>query len=191
MRLKGGDPFVFGRGGEEAEALQAAGVDWEVVSGISSAIGVPAYAGIPVTHCEYASSVAIITGHEDPSRDESRINWHALAQGIDTLVFLMGVKKLAMIVDKLIMHGRAAQTPVAAIRWGTTPEQEIVLGTLATIAERVAQAALMPPVLLVVGEVVQLQERLRWFDTLPLLIQQAAPIEDIHACMGHVFTEEH
>lgn len=166
VRLKGGDPFVFGRGGEEAEALQAAGVSWEVVPGVSSAVGVPAYAGIPVTHRALASSVAFVTGHEDPSRPASRINWQALATGVDTLVFLMGVGRLSEIAAQLIAHGRQPGTPAAVIRWGSTPDQETVVGTLATIAEEVARAGLGAPATLVVGEVVRLRERLRWFDVL-------------------------
>src|SRR5262245_7222490 len=124
VRLKGGDPFVFGRGGEEAAALAAEGIAWEVVPGITSAIGVPAYAGIPVTHRAAASSFAGITGHEDPAREETRLRWQALAQGIDTLVFLMGVGRLATIAAQLIAYGRAANTPVAVVRQGSTPDQE-------------------------------------------------------------------
>ncbi len=167
VRLKGGDPFVFGRGGEEAEALQAAGIPWEVVPGVTSAIGVPAYAGIPVTHRAVASSVAFIAGHEDPAKGHTRINWRALAEGIDTLVFLMSGGRMALIAEQLVAHGRPGDTPAAAVRWGTTTEQEVVSGTLATIADDVARARLAAPVLLVVGEVVRLRERLRWFDTLP------------------------
>lgn len=169
VRLKGGDPFVFGRGGEEAAALQAAGIAWEVVPGVTSAIGVPAYAGIPITHRACASSVAVITGHEDPRRPQSRINWRALAEGIDTLVFLMGVGRLGYIAGQLVAHGRPADTPAAVIRWGTTAEQETVVGTLATIADDVARAGLTPPATLVVGEVVRLRAQLSWFDTLPRL----------------------
>jgi uroporphyrin-III C-methyltransferase len=175
VRLKGGDPFVFGRGGEEAEALQEAGVGWEVVPGVTSAIGAPAYAGIPVTHRAAASSVAFVTGHENPAREETRIDWRALAQGIDTLVFLMGIGKLAYIVEQLIAHGRAGDTPAAVIRWGTTPQQETVTGTLATIAAAVERAGLTPPALVVVGEVVRLRERLSWFDTLPQLGSRMEP----------------
>jgi uroporphyrin-III C-methyltransferase len=166
VRLKGGDPFVFGRGGEEAEALQAAGLAWEVVPGVTSAIGVPAYAGIPVTHRAVASSFAVVTGHEDPTRPESRLRWQALAQGIDTLVFLMGMGRLATICEQLIAHGRRADTPAAAIRWGTTVDQETVVGTLATIAADVARAGLGSPATLVIGEVVRLRGQLAWFDTL-------------------------
>jgi uroporphyrin-III C-methyltransferase len=165
VRLKGGDPFVFGRGGEEALALAEAGVAWEVVPGVTSAIGVPAYAGIPVTHRAAASSVAFVTGHEDPTRPESRIRWQALAQGVDTLVFLMGVGRLASIAEQLITHGRPATTPAAVIRSGTTADQETVAGTLATIAADVERAGLAAPATLVVGEVVRMRERLSWFDT--------------------------
>jgi uroporphyrin-III C-methyltransferase len=167
VRLKGGDPFVFGRGGEEAEALAAAGIAWEVVPGVSSAIGAPAYAGIPVTHREVASSVAIVTGHEDPSRIETRINWQALAQGADTLVFLMGIGRLRTIAAQLTAHGRPFDTPAAVVRCGTLAEQATVVGTLATIADEVERVGLTAPATLVVGEVVRLRERLRWFDALP------------------------
>jgi uroporphyrin-III C-methyltransferase len=166
VRLKGGDPFVFGRGGEEAAVLAQAGIAWEVVPGVSSAIAVPAYAGIPVTDRAAASSFAVITGHEDPDREETRLRWHALAQGIDTLIFLMGVGRLESIAAQLIAHGRAADTPAAVIRQGTTPDQETVVGTLATIAADVAQAGLTAPATLIVGEVVRLRERLSWFDML-------------------------
>lgn len=164
VRLKGGDPFVFGRGGEEAEALHAAHIPWEVVPGISSAISVPAYAGIPLTHRAFASSVAIVTGHEAPDHPNSRINWQALAQGIDTLVFLMSVGRLSAITSALIAHGRPTHTPAAVIRWGTTDQQETIVGTLETIAEAVAQAGLTAPATLIVGDVVRLRERLSWFD---------------------------
>ena len=166
VRLKGGDPFVFGRGGEEAAALAAEGIAWEVVPGVTSAIGVPAYAGIPVTHRAAASSFAVITGHEDPEREETRLRWQALAQGIDTLMFLMGVSRLATIAAQLIAYGRAADTPAAVIRQGTTPDQETVVGTLATIAADVERAGLTAPATLIVGEVVRLREQLSWFDTL-------------------------
>ncbi|KAB8143471.1 uroporphyrinogen-III C-methyltransferase [Chloroflexia bacterium SDU3-3] len=163
VRLKGGDPFVFGRGGEEAEALTAAGIPWEVVPGISSAIGVPAYAGIPVTHREAASSVTIVTGHEDPSRMETRMNWHALAQGADTLVFLMGLGSIAEIAAHLIAHGRPTDTPAAVISHGTTAAQQVVVGSLENIADAVQQAGVSTPAAIVVGEVVRLRERLAWF----------------------------
>lgn len=168
VRLKGGDPYVFGRGGEEAEALQAAGVPWEVVPGVTAGVAVPAYAGIPVTHRALASSVAFVTGHEDPTKPESAIDWSRLATAVDTLVLYMGVGNLAAIAAQLIAHGRAPDTPVAVIRWGTTPEQTTVTATLATVAEAVARAGLKPPALTVIGEVVRLRERLRWFDAAPL-----------------------
>jgi uroporphyrin-III C-methyltransferase len=180
VRLKGGDPFVFGRGGEEAEALAAAGVHWEIVPGVTSAVAVPAYAGIPVTHRAVASSVAFITGHEDADRAESRLRWQALAQGIDTLVFLMAAGRLGEIAAQLIAYGRPADTPAAMIRWGTTPDQETVSGTLATIADDVARAGLAAPALLVVGEVVRLRERLSWFDTLEQLVPSAQAVEVGH-----------
>ncbi|GAB4432057.1 MAG: hypothetical protein OHK0015_19120 [Chloroflexi bacterium OHK40] len=164
VRLKGGDPFVFGRGGEEAEALQEAGVPWEVVPGVSSAIAAPAYAGIPLTHRSHAASFAVVSGHEPADREESRLRWQALARGIDTLVFLMGTGRLGVISAQLIAHGRAAETPAAVVRWGTTVEQALVVATLGTIAAAVSRAGLEPPALLVVGEVVGLHAALAWFD---------------------------
>jgi uroporphyrin-III C-methyltransferase len=181
VRLKGGDPFVFGRGGEEAAVLVAAGIAWEVVPGISSAVAVPAYAGIPVTDRGAASSFAVITGHEDPNREETRLRWQALAQGIDTLVFLMGVGRLESIAAQLIAHGRAADTPAAVVRQGTTPDQQTVVGTLASIAADVARAELTAPATLIVGEVVRLRERLSWFDTLSQAHASAvAPVEPLY-----------
>ncbi|MBI4391186.1 MAG: uroporphyrinogen-III C-methyltransferase, partial [candidate division NC10 bacterium] len=131
VRLKGGDPFIFGRGGEEAEALAAAGCAFEVVPGVTSAVAVPAYAGIPLTHRDLAATVAFVTGHEDPTKEESGVPWDALARGIGTLVFLMGVGTLPTIARRLVAHGRSPETPVAVIRWGTTPRQQTVVGTLA------------------------------------------------------------
>ncbi len=163
VRLKGGDPFVFGRGGEEAEVLVEAGVPFEVVPGVTSAIAAPAYAGIPVTHRDYTSSFAVVTGHEDPTKEDSDVDW-ARISGIGTLVLLMGVGKLPLIVEQLIQHGRAPQTPVALVRWGTDPRQETVRGTLADIVEKVQTAGLKPPAVIVVGEIVSLREKLRWFD---------------------------
>src|SRR5579875_2602725 len=144
-RLKGGDPFVFGRGGEEAEALIAAGIPWEVVPGISSAIAAPAYAGIPVTHRATAASFTVVTGHEDPTKDASDIDWSSLGSGTGTLIFLMGVGNLAGIAAQLMAHGRAPETPAAVIRWGTTPQQEVVSGTLSDIAPQVKAAGIKPP----------------------------------------------
>ncbi len=170
VRLKGGDPFVFGRGGEEAQVLVAAGIPFEVVPGVTAAIAVPAYAGIPLSHRDYAASMAFITGHErgDKAESESKIAWDKLATGVGTLVFFMGVKNLPEICSSLIAHGRASDTPVAVIRWGTTPEQQTVTGTLRDIADRVAEAKLKPPAITVVGEVVRLRDELNWFEQRPL-----------------------
>jgi len=166
-RLKGGDPFIFGRGGEEAEVLHEAGIPFEVVPGVTSAIAVPAFAGIPLTHRGYTSTVAFVTGHEDPTKDKSDIDWRALA-GIGTLVFLMGVKNLANIARNLVEGGKAPETPAALIRWGTTPEQQTLTGTLDDIAAKAKNRAFKPPSILVVGEVVALRPKLDWFEARPL-----------------------
>ncbi|MEW6034850.1 MAG: uroporphyrinogen-III C-methyltransferase, partial [Chloroflexota bacterium] len=168
VRLKGGDPFVFGRGGEEAEALASAGVPFEVVPGVSAAVAVPAYAGIPVTHRALSSSFAVITGHETPGKAESSIAWDHLATGVDTLVFLMGVANLGYIVEQLLKNGRPAGTPVAVICEGTLPSQRTVTGTLGGIVDKAREAGVTPPAVLVVGEVVALREKLGWFDRRPL-----------------------
>ncbi len=168
-RLKGGDPFIFGRGGEEAEVLIEAGIPFEVVPGVTSAIAAPAYAGIPLTHRQYTSTVAFITGHEDPTKEDTSIDWKSLAGGIGTLVFLMGVKNLPRIVAQLIDSGKPASTPAAVVRWGTTTRQQTVSGTLADIVERVRKAGLKAPAIVVVGEVVQLRESMQWFEKRPLL----------------------
>ncbi len=162
VRLKGGDPFVFGRGGEEAEALAAAQIAWEVVPGVSSAVAAAAYAGIPLTHREHAASFAVVTGHEDERRAATRLDWAALAS-IDTLVVLMGLGRLERVAETLIAHGRSPETPAAVISHGTTPSQRTVVGTLASIAADVALAALPAPATLVVGNVVLLRDRLAWF----------------------------
>ncbi|MGQ9571911.1 MAG: uroporphyrinogen-III C-methyltransferase [Dehalococcoidia bacterium] len=168
VRLKGGDPFLFGRGGEEAEALAEAEVRFEVVPGVTSAIAAPAYAGIPVTHRDHTSTFAVVTGHEDPSKADSGIDWQKLATGMGTIVFLMGVGNLPQIVAKLIEHGRDPQTPVAIVERGTEAGQKTATGTLADIAERAREADIRPPAVTVVGEVVRLRGKLRWFDTKPL-----------------------
>ncbi len=167
-RLKGGDPFIFGRGGEEAEELAQAGVDFEVVPGVTSAIAVPAYAGIPLTHRDYTATLAFITGHEDPEKKESNIAWDKLATGAGTLVFLMGVGNLPAIAVRLMAHGRNPATPVAVIRCGTGPDQETLVGTLEDIAELAEENGMKPPAIIVVGEVVRLRERLEWFEKRPL-----------------------
>jgi uroporphyrinogen III methyltransferase / synthase len=167
-RLKGGDPFVFGRGGEECEALAAAGIPFEVVPGVTAGIGAAAYAGIPLTHREVTTSVAFVTGHEHPGKESSEIDWERLSLGSGTVVFYMGMKNLPQIAANLIAHGRSPETPVALIRWGTRAEQEVLSGTLADIAEKARRDSLKPPVITVVGEVVRLREKLRWFDNRPL-----------------------
>jgi len=160
VRLKGGDPFVFGRGGEEAQDLAEAGIPFEIVPGVTSAIAVPAYAGIPVTQREMACSVAFITGHCAGSKPLD-VNWQALSQGVDTLVFLMGVHNLNIIVTSLIEAGRLPETPIALIERGTLPEQKVVTGTLEDILEKAAN--IKPPAIIIIGEVVKLQSSLEWF----------------------------
>ncbi|MFW6239633.1 MAG: uroporphyrinogen-III C-methyltransferase, partial [Thermodesulfobacteriota bacterium] len=168
-RLKGGDPYIFGRGGEEAEALVDAGVPFEVVPGVTSGVAAAAYAGIPLTHRDHTTAVAFVTGHEDPNKAESTIDWPALARGVGTLVFFMGVGNLPKIVDQLVQNGRDPETPVALIRWGTTPKQVTVSGALSDIVEKVRAAGLKAPAITVVGGVVGLRERLGWFEKRPLL----------------------
>ena len=168
VRLKGGDPFVFGRGGEEATHLRERGVPFIVVPGVSSSVAAPAYAGIPVTDRRYASSFAVITGHEDPTKPQTRIDWAGIAHGADTLVFLMGLTNLPRIAERLIAEGRAADTPAAVIERGTTPGQRVVTGTLADVDARVRTAGLHPPALIVVGDVVRLREQLAWHGSQPL-----------------------
>ncbi|MHB8075173.1 uroporphyrinogen-III C-methyltransferase [Desulfosporosinus fructosivorans] len=171
-RLKGGDPFVFGRGGEEAEALLDAGIEFEVVPGITSAIAVPAYAGIPVTHRDLTTSFAVITGHEDPTKNETTIHWDHLAQSHGTLVFLMGMANLPLIAEKLMANGKKATTPVAIIQWGTRPEQRTLVGQLDTIAADVKEQGFTNPSIIIVGEVVTLREKLKWFEKKPLFGQR-------------------
>ena len=168
VRLKGGDPFVFGRGGEECDALRSAGIRFEVVPGVTSGIAAPAYAGIPVTHRKVASSMALVTGNEDPTKPATDIRWEHLAKGVDTLVFYMGVGTLPAIAAELMRHGRSPQTPVAVIRWGTKSSQRTVTGTLSTIVDIVNKTTIKPPAITVVGSVVDLRERLQWFESMPL-----------------------
>jgi uroporphyrinogen III methyltransferase/synthase len=168
VRLKGGDPFVFGRGGEEAEAVADAGISFEIIPGVTAALAAPAYAGIPVTHRTLASTVTIVTGHEDPTKPTPTVDWDRLAVTTGTVVFLMGMKNLPSIVAHLTAAGRPAATPVALIRWGTRPEQKTVVGTLADIVEKAEAAALDPPTAIVVGDVVTLRDKLNWFETRPL-----------------------
>ena len=168
VRLKGGDPFVFGRGGEEAEALADAGVRFEVVPGITSAIAAPAYAGIPLTHRKLASSFTVVTGSEDPTKPDTSVDWEALAKSSDTLAVLMGQSNLRVIADALVRYGRGPQTPVALVQWGTEPYQRTLVGTLSDIADRAAAAGIGAPAVTIVGDVVGLRDAIRWFDNRPL-----------------------
>jgi uroporphyrinogen III methyltransferase/synthase len=168
VRLKGGDPYIFGRGGEEALELARAGIPFEVVCGISSAYAAAAYAGIPVTHRGLAASVAFITGHEDPTKEDSHLHWDKLATGVQTLVFLMGVKNLPLISSELIKNGRDPKTPVAVIHRGTYAEQQTVTSTLEHIEAEVRRQGIKPPSVIVVGDVVSLRDEIAWFDRRPL-----------------------
>jgi uroporphyrinogen III methyltransferase/synthase len=190
-RLKGGDPFVFGRGGEEAEVLVNEGIEFEVIPGVSSSIAAPAYAGIPLTHRKYSSSFAVITGNEDITKPESSIDWSKFANGFDTLVFLMGVKNIGAITSKLIEHGKSPDTPVAVVRWGTRPDQKTVVSTLKDIAGLVKEENIKPPAVMVVGNVVKLRDTLKWYENKPLFGQRILitreytkdyePLEDLGA----------
>ncbi|WP_238492473.1 uroporphyrinogen-III C-methyltransferase [Desulfotruncus alcoholivorax] len=171
-RLKGGDPFVFGRGGEEAEELARHGIPFEIVPGVTSAVAVPAYAGIPVTHRDFTSSVSIITGNEDPTKENSNIEWAKLAAGTGTLIFLMGMSNLPAIAKRLVEHGRSPQTPVGLIRWGTRPEQKTLVGDLASIAQLAVEQDFKNPAIIIVGEVVKLRDKLKWFENKPLFGQR-------------------
>jgi uroporphyrinogen III methyltransferase/synthase len=167
VRLKGGDPFLFGRGGEEAEHCVEAGIDFEVIPGVSSALAVPAYAGIPLTHRDLASSVSFVTAHEARGKKGTGIPWRELSKS-DTLVVFMGVGQIENIAIRLIEEGKSPDTPVALIRWGTRPEQETLVGDLGTIAGRAKECGFTPPTLIVIGDVVRLRQRLRWFEKKPL-----------------------
>jgi uroporphyrinogen III methyltransferase / synthase len=169
VRLKGGDPYIFGRGGEEALVLKRAALPFEVIPGVTSGVAAPAYAGIPVTHRNVATSVAFVTGHEDPTKGSQDVDWEKLANGADTLVLYMGVGRLEKISKGLIAAGRNPDTPVACVRWGTVPEQRTITGTLQDIADRVAEAGLKPPAIIIVGDVVALREKgLDWYERRPL-----------------------
>jgi len=188
VRLKGGDPFVFGRGGEECEALREGGITFEVVPGVTAGVGAAAYAGIPLTHRDYTASVAFVTGQEGKGKDESAIDWERLSLGSGTVVFYMGITTLRRNMQRLLEHGRSPQTPVALVRWGTTPEQQVLTGCLADIADRVEQTDFKPPAVVIVGEVVALRDKLRWFDTRPLfgreiLVTRAADQAGEFSCM--------
>jgi uroporphyrin-III C-methyltransferase len=164
VRLKGGDPFVFGRGAEEAEVLKNKGIPYEVVPGITSGIAAPAYAGIPVTHRDYASSFAIVTGHGRADKQTDTINWEALAKGIDTIAFYMGTKNLPYICQKLIEHGKKPETLVSVIQWGTTASQIAITGNLETIVEEVQKNNITHPAIVLVGQVVEMRDKIKWFE---------------------------
>lgn len=190
-RLKGGDPFVFGRGGEEAEVLANEGIEFEVIPGVSSSIAAPAYAGIPLTHRKYSSSFAVITGNEDITKPESSIDWSKFANGFDTLVFLMGVKNIGAITSKLIEYGKSPDTPTAVVRWGTRPDQKTVVSTLKDIAGLVKEEKIRPPAVMIMGNVVKLRDTLKWYENKPLFGQRVLitreytkdyePLEDLGA----------
>lgn len=172
IRLKGGDPYVFGRGGEEAEELASAGVPFEVVPGVSSSVAVPNYAGIPVTHRAHCSSYQVLTGHEDPTKPGTSVDWRQVARDPGTKVVLMGVERIGIIARELVAGGLADTTPVAMIRWGTTGEQQTLVGTLADIADRVIAAGFSAPAVIVIGSVVTLRDRLNWFEKRPMFGQR-------------------
>jgi uroporphyrin-III C-methyltransferase len=164
VRLKGGDPFIFGRGAEEAEYLFKHNIQFEIIPGITSAIGSAAYAGIPLTHRRFASSIAIVTGHEDPKKRESTVKWDTLAKTVNTIVILMGVEKLEYISHKLIKAGMSKESDVAIIENGTTKKQRIVKGNLSNIVGKAQEKEMKSPAIIIIGKVVSLQEKLAWFD---------------------------
>ncbi|UNC92950.1 uroporphyrinogen-III C-methyltransferase [Candidatus Contubernalis alkaliaceticus] len=168
VRLKGGDPFVFGRGGEEAELLVEKGVPFEIVPGITSAVAVPAYAGIPVTHRDFVSAFSVITGHEE-EKESSALDWDKLAKSEDTLIFLMGMKNLSLNVQSLLARGKPPETPVALIRWGTLAKQEVLQGTLENIVSLVEESGFKPPAVTIMGRVVGLRDKLKWWEKKPLM----------------------
>lgn len=163
-RLKGGDPCVFGRAGEEAEVLAEKGIPYEIVPGVTAGIAAPAYAGIPVTHRDHASSFAIVTGHGREQKGADHLNWDALAQGIDTIAFYMSVGNIDNISQQLISHGKNPQTPAAVIEWGTTKKQRTITGTLATMSEVMQKEEIQNPAMIIIGEVVLLREKIKWFE---------------------------
>jgi len=172
VRLKGGDPFIFGRGAEEAAYLKKKNINFEIVPGVTSAIAVPAYAGIPLTERSKNSTVGFITGHEDPTKPNSSIDWNALVKALGTMVFLMGAGNLDSIVKRLVAGGKPKDTPVAVIRWGTTPKQKTVVGTLKNIVKLSRKNRISPPAIIVVGETVTLRKELSWFEKRPLFAKR-------------------
>jgi uroporphyrinogen III methyltransferase/synthase len=193
VRLKGGDPLVFGRGSEEAQALAAAGVRFEIIPGVTAGIAAPAYAGIPVTHRGVSTSVTFVTGHEDPTKESHTVDWSALARAGGTIVLYMGVKGLPRIASALIGGGLPPETPAAAVEWGTHARQRTVVATMATLAERIERERLEAPVITVIGPVVSLRDQISWFDTRPLFGKrivvtrarsQAASLSDRLSALG-------
>ncbi|WP_027417595.1 uroporphyrinogen-III C-methyltransferase [Aneurinibacillus terranovensis] len=172
VRLKGGDPAVFGRVGEEAAELAASGIAYEIVPGITAGIAAPAYAGIPVTHREYGTTFAMVTGHDKSIDGRPSIHWPSLARGIDTIAFYMGVSNLPYICEQLIMHGKSPETPIALIRWGTMGRQQTLEGTLETIVKKVAESDFTNPAIIIVGEIVTLREKIKWYEKKPLFGRQ-------------------
>ena len=168
VRLKGGDPYIFGRGGEEAAYLKERGIPFEVVPGVTAGFAAAAYAGIPLTHRDVTTSLALLTGHERPERKLSSLDWEKLATGLGTLIFYMGMTNLKVISEQLIAHGRSPETPVAVVQWATLPRQRTLVGSLQTIAADVAREGIEPPAIIIIGEVVNYRETLRWYDSLPL-----------------------
>jgi uroporphyrin-III C-methyltransferase len=162
VRLKGGDPFIFGRGGEEAEFLKQHKVKYEIIPGITSGIGSAEYSGIPLTHRKYASSVVFVTGHEDAKKSEGVVEWKKLAKAVDTIVIMMGLSRLEIISKQLISGGLSKNTPVAVIQNGTTDEHRMIKGTLSNISKKVSQAKIKPPSIVVVGKVVNLSDKIGW-----------------------------
>ena len=162
LRLKGGDPFIFGRGGEEAEFLTENQIPFEIVPGISSAIGSAIYAGIPLTHRKFSSSVAIVTGHEDPLKGEKSVKWDKLATAVDTIVILMGIENISKIIDRLINNGLNEETDIAIIERGTLPDQKIIVGKLSNIIQKMDKSSIKPPAIILIGDVVSLSQKLRW-----------------------------
>lgn len=173
VRLKGGDPYVFGRGGEEAESLRQAGVRFEVVPGVSSIMAAANYAGIPITHRDFCSGFAVITGHEDPTKPSSKVDWEAFAKMPGTKIVLMGAERMVWIAEKLIAGGMNPSTPTGMVRWGTTGRQQVLTGALNDIADKAAQAGFRSPAIAVIGEVVGLRRKLNWFEERPLFGQRA------------------
>lgn len=167
-RLKGGDPYIFGRGGEEAAFLRRNNIDFEVIPGVTAGFAAAAYAGIPLTHRDVTTSLAMLTGHERPERRLSSLDWEKLANGIGTLIFYMGMTNLKMISSELIKHGRAPETPVAIVQWATLPRQKTLVGTLESISDDVEKNGIEPPAVIIIGDVVRYRDELRWYDNLPL-----------------------